>query len=188
MRKMAYIVAVVLLSLGGASAFACPTQWTGPYGMGGAIPSGWYNYSLPASCYTLGGGMTSAVVGCSGTGGWQATGSRNSAQASFTLDSSDPILNPTAWTISTQVEVSSLDSDGADTFQFQVSVAHPNGTWSYYTIFSWNSTLASICGAQQWGYFTANTGDTIYINISGRNVSGTATLKASIPSILNNYN
>ena len=188
MKKFAYtfIVGLAVLSFGAPAAFACATQWTGPYFVGGPGPNSDYNYSPATSCYSVSMYVTSSTVGCSGSTGWQLSGAHNAISTSFTLDSTDPIMDPTQWSLATSVEASSSDSSGADTLTVQVSVYHPNGTWSYYTIYSWNSSLANVCGAHQWGYFTANTGDTIYINISGKNTSGTATLKAGIPAILNN--
>ncbi len=68
-----------------------------------------------------------------------------------------------------------------------MQVNHPDGTYSYYVAYRWNGTMSALSGcAEQWGgtYFTAHAGDTIFISVNGRNESGTATLKASVPRII----
>ena len=187
MKKLSYafVLSAVLLSFGAPAAFACATQWYGPYFVGGPGGGSDYNYSLPTSCYTYGANVTPSTVGCSGATGWQLNGPHNFISASFTLDSSDPIFDPTKWTLGASIEASSAWTDGSDTITIQVSVSHPNGTWSYYTIYNWNSTMPFLCGGHPYGYFTANTGDTVNISISGKNTTGTATLKVSNPVIQN---
>jgi hypothetical protein len=55
------------------------------------------------------------------------------------------------------------------------------------TVFHWDGTMGTLSGcAQQYGLFSASSGQAIDIRVHGRNGSGAATIKASVPRIFNN--
>lgn len=182
MKKIVLSFLIVLIAAGG-NAFACPTTWKGPYVSGGFY---WYDYTLAGPCYTPSGSVTGDTVGCAFLPGWRfGDGWSDTATTSFTLDSTDPILDPTKWSTDLAVDLYSPAASWWDQFQFDVIVRHPNGTQTTFNVVNWNGTMGSMSGCiGPSKIFTATTGDTITMRLKATNLSS-ATIKASVPRIFN---
>jgi hypothetical protein len=185
MKKIT-LVSLVLLTLAAANAFACSATWTGPFYWNGAT---FYDYSEPQSCYSpYGSGTpTNTTLSC-GRAGWQfGAGNYVAMRTSFLIPSNAPIVNPNHWNVFLDVNLVSPDQSAWDYFAVTVTVTHPNNTQSLYTIFTWNGTQGDLngCVQESGNLFTANVGDTIMVEVRGKNLVGTATLLATVPTIGN---
>lgn len=184
MKRNAFrsIVAAGMVLLFAMSASAsCPTVYGGPYV---AWWGSWYVYDVGQSCYTVSGSASKVSLICGNPGFVFGSGS-GQAQTSFTLTSSHPILNPARWNIGTNIIASSPGGTSADRVEIDINVQHPNGTTSYYTNYYWSGVNGSLSCHLTNSYFTANTGDTIYIIIAASN-SGGATIQVEVPTLTNN--
>lgn len=185
MKKLA-LVSLVLLTLGAANAFACSATWAGPYFWNGVT---FYDYSEPQSCYYAYGNAapTATTLSC-GRAGWQfGVGNYVAERTSFLIPSNAPIVNANHWSVFLYVNLLSPDQSPWDYFAVTVTVTHPDNSQSLYTIFSWNGTQGDLYGCTQvsGNFFTANAGDTVMVEVRGKNLVGTATMLASVPNIGN---
>jgi hypothetical protein len=187
MKKLSLSVVVILLLLGTGNAFAqCHPTVDGQFSSGGSV---WAVYSLDPSCYSTTDGVTTiSSMSCSYNPGFEFGGAYlMNAHRTFTLNSNDTILNPNGWTASSFVEFNNTSGSVYDWIQLAAYVYHPNGSVSSYSLFYWDGTMGSLNGCgQQYGIFSANVGDTVTIQLNGSDPHG-ATIRASVPRIINQY-
>ena len=192
MKKVALII-VAVLSLATVNAFAqsqC-ASYTSFGGVGGPFGSSWWEYYKPASSWSTSGNVTQTNLGCSTAEGWQFGFAWLNTPATATNSfyvCSDTIIHPDAWTVQTNLQVSSPDSSWYDHVEINVDVQHSNNTHSYYnSLIWWNGTQGSDNGCQGRGSgtFTANAGDTINVTVSAVNPSGNATILVATPILFN---
>jgi hypothetical protein len=180
--SLAFVLILSLVIAGNASA-TCTFTTYGPYVWAWIE---WYVYDMSQDCYTLSSNVSSQNGSCNYGPGWSFGGGwSETATASFTIDSSVPVIDPTKWTVSSFIEAYSPSADWYDQIEIDVIVHHPNNTNSYYQPFYWNGTMTTLNGCQQqYGFFSADTGDVVTIQIKTTNLTG-ATLKATVPGIQN---
>lgn len=186
MKKLSLVLVLVLLTLGAANAFGCAATWTGPYFWNGLTI---YDYTEAKSCYSFNGSgsVSNATLSC-GRDGWQyGTGNYSAMRTSFTIPSNAPILDPTKWNINLYVELISPDQSWWDYFELTITVTHPNNTSNFYRPFSWNGTMGDLNGCVQEyvAAFSANIGDTVTVEVRGKNLAGNAILRSTVPDIYN---
>lgn len=189
MKKLPISVFLSLLVLVAANAFAtCPTAPSGPYSYLGL---NFYDYSQDASCYSFyGSGSTSSTTLDCGYGGWQFNNGNYSAmRASFTIGSSDPILNANHWVVDANITAISPGQTWFDYFALTVYVTHPNNTpaMDTYTMYTWNGSQGDLtgCNLVSQAYFSANTGDTVTVEVRATIFGSGATIKATPVTISN---
>jgi hypothetical protein len=175
----AFLVAVLAISNG--VALACPTA---PSSLQGTYPNQWYDYTQAAACYTTSGNVGSGSDDCMSGTVWQFNSGTSTVTTSFTLTSSDPILDSTKWYITDTLKLTSPGGTSGDRIEVDMDVTHPNLSVSHYTLYFWSGASGNLACGSHSAYFTANTGDTITIIIAATN-SGTATIRANVPTLLN---
>jgi hypothetical protein len=182
--KKSYLVVLLISLFSIGSAFAtCPTPYVGPYILG---PTVYVDYTQDQGCYSTSGSVTATSISCFTEPSWSFGSGTSSVSTSFTLGSGDPVIDPTKWSAASFIDFSSPGSSVNDRFEIDVDVQHPNLTFSSYTVLFWSGLLGSIssCSNPATGYFTADTGDTIYVTVTAIN-SGSATIVISDPRIFN---
>lgn len=184
MKKLSLLLVVVCLLLGTGNAFAtCHPSAYGPYTIGSLS---YYLYDQPQNCYSLTSGVSNDVVGCNYVNGWSFSGAYlMNASTTFTLTSSDPIINSNKWLVGSNIEFNSPAADAYNWVQLAVYVYHPNNTVSQYSIFYWDGRDGTLSGCpERSGYFSADVGDTVTIQINALNTAG-GTIRASTPTLFN---
>jgi hypothetical protein len=183
MKKLSLSIVVILLLLGTGNAFAQCHSVLGPYSSG---PISWYVYSQDQSCYSTTDGISADTVSCYTGSGWKFDGAYlMNAHMSITLGSTDPIIDANNWTASSFIEFNTSNGSAYDWIELAAYVQHPNNTVSMYSLFFWDGTMGNLNGcAEKYGLFSANTGDTITIQINASDPHG-ATIRASVPRLIN---
>jgi hypothetical protein len=190
MKKLSLVGMAVLVMLGAANAFAtCPTPPSGP---GFFLGLEYYDYSQDAACYSFyGSGSASSTTLDCGYSGWQLnSGNYSAMRASFTIGSSDPVLNSSHWKVDTYITAISPSHTSFDYFALTVYVTHPNNSpaMNTYTMYTWNGSQADLtgCNLLDEAYFSANTGDTVTVEVRATILAGSgATIKATPVTITN---
>jgi hypothetical protein len=188
MKKLSLSVLLSLLTLLAANAaFAtCPTAPTGP---GFFLGLEYYDYSQDASCYSFyGSGSASSTTLDCGYSGWQLNNGNYSAmRASFTIGSTDPVLNSNHWRVNTYLTAISPSHTSFDYFAMTVYVRHSNNMTDTYTMYSWNGSQGDLSGCNQINeaYFPATNGDTVTVELRATIFASGATIKATPITISN---
>lgn len=142
------------------------------------------SYTQDQSCYTGMGLVSSSSIYCFTEPSWDFGWGNPYRTVSFTIGPNDPVWNPNKFTVGAWIDFYSPSGSMSDSIQIEVDVTHPNNTTTNYTPVYWNGTYGSLssCSGQQWGYFTANTGDTVTVTVLATN-SGNASITVSVPGI-----
>jgi hypothetical protein len=177
MKRLALSLVAVLLFA--ANAFAdCPTPPS--YSLYGSI-----NWTQLPACYSTD-NITSLTPTCNDPR-WQfGNGWSSIATTSFTIGANDPVADPARWSGESFIEFNSPSASWYDQIELDAYVHHPNGATNSYVLFNWNGTMGNLSGCTQlYGYFSADHGDTITIQLKGTNLSG-ATITATVPRVFSN--
>lgn len=185
MKKISLLVSLLLLIFGAANVFACPDAPTGPYYFLGATI---YDYSQAQGCYSFYGSGTASTTTLSCAtqrDGWSlGVGNYSAMRTSFTIGSSDPVVNANNWVLNFYVDLISPAQTSFDYFAVTAYVTHSNNSLDTYTLFTWNGSQGDMtCAPISVGPFSANHGDTVTIEFRGTNFGSGATMKASVPLI-----
>jgi len=181
MRKLALLALLLVASLFAAPVFAqsCPTQPSAVQ-----IFCGGYDWTQAQSCYSTTAGVSTTSPGCwyydpawSFSAAWTMS-------ASTTITASSTYMYTSSWSAASFIEFSNGNNSAYNWIELVAVVTH-NGFDSRYSLFYWDGTMGSLNGcAQQYGTFSAVSGDTISVRLYALNADG-ATIKASVPRIFN---
>jgi hypothetical protein len=179
MRKLAFALVVLSLSIAGSAFATCPTPPTA-YNF---FPP-FTNYTQDGDCYSLTGYISSTSVACYTGAGWSFGGPGLSyAVTSFTADG-NYIFNANNWSGGSYIYFDSPNASAYDWIELIAVVTH-NGYDTRYSLFYWDGTMGSLNGCNDhYGLFSAVGGDTVAIKVYVGN-SGNANIQASIPRIFN---
>jgi hypothetical protein len=183
MRKLS-LISLFVFCLAQASAYGICTSPQGPYYL---FTGSYYVYTQARSCYTGSGSVTNVTSSCPGDDAWSFGSGNSYRQVTFTLTSSEPIVNANKWDIGTWIDFSSPGGTPMDNFEVDIDVQHPDYSVSRYTLLYWSGAYGSLsaCGYGPHNrLFSANTGDTVTITVRASN-SGTANIVVSVPRLFN---
>ena len=181
MNKLTLIFIVLFLTLAAGAALAqCPTSPS----YGACCGVTWVNWTQDQSCYSATAGVSADTVSCYYGAGWKFDGNYTTYVTTSFTPTSSQVYNPNNWSGGSFIELNSPSASAYDWVELAAYVYHPNNTVSQYSLFFWDGSRGNLSGcAQQYGLFSASAGDTIVIRINALNGSGTATIRASVPTI-----
>jgi hypothetical protein len=182
-HKMAVIAIAVIMAIFPLNAFAgCPTI-NGPYACCGYL---YYTYVFDASCASTSGNVSAATEYCdfyNPTAAKQFGTGSSSATYSYTLGTSDPIVDSNNWEVDLRyVEWSDPNASTSNTISATVSVTH--GSTTSNTFFSINGTTSQNC-TTPYASFSAVAGDTITVTINTTIYNSNVTARVGPPMLFN---
>jgi len=193
MKRFPYFLAASLMALFAvhASAQSCGVEVDGPYSLSGGAGYGTdYVYTVPDCGWNKSGPVTSTNLDCSGAAGWSIgnTGWLNTpAQITTSFTVGSEVLDPNQWQVSAHIQGSTPDSNYYVYAEVDVTVVHNGVGTSYPQLLYWNGAQGDDNGCQprDSSYFSATTGDTIYVTIQVGNPLGGGSVAISNPAIFN---
>jgi len=154
----------------------CPAPPAGPYFIGFYY---WYDYTADIDCWQKYGDFTPSTLSCYSTPaneyGDGSTMMSYDFTASTGLDS---------WEADVDVDFQDPNYDWWNQVEMDVTVVH-NGTPSYTQIFVHNGTMGDLSCEPKWGYFSAQDGDAITIEVRSMKWYADTMIKTSAPRIYN---
>jgi len=179
MRTIITAVLALAVTFAVPNAFAgCPTI-TGPHAVGGAE---WFQYDFDTNCASTSGNVSSTTLSCYSTPAY-----------SFNYQSGGPFGGTVSYSFTADVTSSVWEADifydfddpNVNWYNYllaTVTVTH-NGSSSQYYIVIHHGTNGSASCDRPYVNFSAQSGDTITIDITGSNYYSNTSMKASAPTL-----
>jgi hypothetical protein len=184
--------AIIIASFAfGASAQSCGVEVDGPYSISGGVGvSTYYQYTVPDCGWSKSGPVTSTTLSCSGNPGWSVgnTGWFNTpAQITTSFTVPSQVMNASQWQLSTNIQGSTPDANYYVYAEYDITVVHNGTSTTYSQAVYWNGAQGDDNGCQHRAttYFSAQTGDTIYVTIQVGNPLGGGSVVVGNPVLFN---
>lgn len=172
MRKLAFILSLVLTGIGSKAYATCPTPPSGPIGAGGFH---WYNYTPSSECWELYGSVSSANS-CYNSDGYEFGVGDSSISYTFTIGPNDPLTG--SFSFAATIDFVDPNDSWSNQIQGWAYVIH-NGYGTMNTLFVHPGAYGDLGCAQLYGNFGATTGDTVIVSVQVSKANSNASIKAS---------